>query len=385
MSGPLTGIKVIELGGIGPSPYCGMLLGDLGADVIRIERASQVASNGQPVSVHLRNRRSVALNLRSQEGRDIVMRLLDGADACTEGFRPGVTERLGLGPDQVLKRNPALVYGRMTGWGQDGPLAQAAGHDINYVALTGALHAIGPTGGQPVAPMNVLGDFAGGGLFLAFGLLAAILNARESGVGQVVDMAMIDGVSSLVSTFSFYRKIGMFPDDGPGTSQLSGAAHYYGVYETADGKFISIGSLEPQFYAELIERAGLDKATFDGAGFAPGREDRAQWPLLKAELARVFAGKTRDQWCEILEGSDVCFAPVLGLSEAGEHPHHKARGTYVDVEGELQNAPVPRFSRTVPEPPRPGQAMGSDTRAVLGEIGIDEDEFARLQSAGVIA
>ncbi len=384
MTGPLAGIRVIELGGIGPSPYCGMLLADLGADVIRIERASQPRQTAIPSSPHFRNRRSIALNLRTDEGKEIVLRLLKKADACTEGFRPGVAERMGIGPDDALKANPKLVYGRMTGWGQEGPLAMAAGHDINYVALSGALHAIGPTGGQPVPPMNALGDFAGGGLFLAFGLLAAILHARQSGEGQVVDMAMIDGVASLISSFTYYRDIGMFPDDGPGTSQLGGAAHYYGVYETADGKFISIGSLEPQFYAELIKRAGLDEVTFAAAGFAPGSEDRSKWPKLRQALAEVFSSRTRDEWCAILEGTDVCFAPVLGLSEVGQHSHHLARSTYVDVGGEIQNAPAPRFSRTPADNPRPAPPAGCDTRAVLQELGIDETEIDRLREAGVI-
>jgi alpha-methylacyl-CoA racemase len=385
MAGPLNGIRVIELGGIGPTPYCGMLLADLGADVIRIERASDLGHGPLRNDPHMRNRRSIALNFKSPDAIDIALRLFETADAVTEGFRPGVAERLGLGPDVALGRNPRLVYGRMTGWGQDGPLAQAAGHDINYVALSGALHAIGPTGGKPTVPLNLVGDFGGGGLFLAFGILAAILEARSSGLGQVVDAAMIDGAASLMSAFAFYRAAGMFPDDGPGTAQLSGGAHYYDVYETSDGKFISIGSLEPQFYRELIAKLELDEADFGAMGFAPGREDAARWPRLKTIIAERFRTRTRDEWCALMEGSDVCFAPVLGFGEAPDHPHHKARGTYVEVGGHIQQAPGPRFNRTPADPPRPKARAGADTAGVLAGIGIDQEEFARLKDAGVLS
>ncbi len=385
MAGPLAGIRVIELGGIGPSPYCGMLLADLGAEVIRIERASDTGDAPLRNDPHMRGRRSIALNFKTPEAIELALRLFETADVVTEGFRPGVAERLGLGPEVALTRNPRLVYGRMTGWGQDGPLAQAAGHDINYVALSGALHAIGPTGGKPVVPLNLVGDFGGGGLFLAFGLLAGIIEARRSGKGQVVDAAMIDGAASLMSAFAFYRAAGMFADDGPGSSPLSGGAHYYDVYETADGKYVTIGSLEPQFYRDLIARLNLDEAEFGPAAFAPGREDAAQWPRLKAIVAERFRSKTRAEWCALLEGSDVCFAPVLGFAEAPDHPHHLARGTYVEVGGHVQQAPAPRFSRTPAAPPRPKPRAGADTAAVLGELGIDAGEIARLGAAGILA
>lgn len=384
MTGPLSGLRVVELGGIGPTPYCGMLLGDLGADVIRIERASD--HGGAPLrnDPHMRNRRSIALNVKAPEAVEIVLRLLESADACTEGFRPGVTERLGMGPEVALARNPRLVYGRMTGWGQDGPLAQAAGHDINYAALTGALHAIGPTGGKPVVPLNLLGDFGGGGLFLAFGLLAAVIEARQSGKGQVIDMAMVDGVASLMSAFSFYRAAGMFADDGPGSSPLSGGAHYYDIYETSDGKYVSIGSLEPQFYRELITRLDLDEDVFAKAVFAPGREDTSRWPALKAIVAERFRTRTRAEWCTAMEGSDVCFAPVLGFGEAPDHPHAIARQSYIDVGGHLQNAPAPRFGRTTPSSPQPKPRAGADSAHILAELGLDADECDRLRDAGIV-
>jgi alpha-methylacyl-CoA racemase len=384
MAGPLAGIRVIEMGGIGPAPYCGMLLGDLGAEVIRIERVSDRGTAPLRNDPHLRNRRSVALNLKAPEAVELILRLFETADACTEGFRPGVAERLGFGPEVALARNPRLVYGRMTGWGQDGPLAQAPGHDINYIALTGALHAIGPTGGKPVPPMNLLGDFGGGGLFLAFGLLAAMMEARRSGQGQVVDAAMVDGVASIASALTFYREAGIMPDDGPGTSALGGAAPYYDVYETSDGQYVSIGSLEPEFYEALVDALELDRDMFGAAAFAPGREDRGCWPALKAIVAERFRTRTRDEWCARLEGGDVCFAPVLRLDEAPVHPHNRARSAYVDVGGYRQNAPAPRFSRTSADPPRAKPRAGADTAAVLAELGIDPGEIARLAARGII-
>lgn len=384
MTGPLQGFRVIELGGIGPSPYCGMLLGDLGADVIRIGRASEPGDTPIRNDPHSRNRRSIALNLKSPEAIELVLKLLDSADACTEGFRPGVAERLGFGPDVALARNPRLVYGRMTGWGQDGPLAQAPGHDINYVALTGALHAIGPVGGKPVVPLNLLGDFGGGGLFLAFGILAALLEAKQSGKGQVIDAAMVDGVSSLMSAFTFYRAVGLFNDDRPGTAPLAGGAHYYDTYETSDGKYISIGSLEPEFYKALIEELALDPALFGDAVFRPRPEGDPRWPELKAIVAAKFFEKTRDEWCAQLEGGQVCFAPVLTHEEAQHHPHNVARGVYVDVGDHRQNAPAPRFSRTPPSSPRPPRHKGEDSRAVLAELGIDDTAFDRLVAARIV-
>ncbi|MEY2756655.1 MAG: hypothetical protein RIR33_433 [Pseudomonadota bacterium] len=383
MTGPLDGLRVVELGGIGPTPYCGMLLGDLGADVIRIERASSSSSavRGNP---HMRNRRSIALNLRTSRGAEMALRLLERSDACTEGFRPGVAERLGFGPDEALGRNPRLVYGRMTGWGQDGPLAQAPGHDINYVALTGALHAIGPVGGKPTPPLNLLGDFGGGGLFLAFAILAGVLEARRSGRGQVVDMAMVDGVASLMSAFAFYRSVGMFDDERPGANLLGGAAHYYDVYETKDGKYVSVGALEPEFYAAFVQALELDRAVFGDAVFSPARASDPRWPMLKAIVAEKFRTRTQAEWCALLEGSDICFAPVLAFSDAPKHPHNVARNTYVDVGGSLQNAPTPRFVRTPAAPPEVARLAGQDSKDILEEIGVSGAEFDELVAEKVV-
>jgi alpha-methylacyl-CoA racemase len=360
-----------------------MLLGDLGADVIRIERASSSSSavRGNP---HMRNRRSIALNLRTSRGAEMALRLLERSDACTEGFRPGVAERLGFGPDEALGRNPRLVYGRMTGWGQDGPLAQAPGHDINYVALTGALHAIGPVGGKPTPPLNLLGDFGGGGLFLAFAILAGVLEARRSGRGQVVDMAMVDGVASLMSAFAFYRSVGMFDDERPGANLLGGAAHYYDVYETKDGKYVSVGALEPEFYAAFVQALELDRAVFGDAVFSPARASDPRWPMLKAIVAEKFRTRTQAEWCALLEGSDICFAPVLAFSDAPKHPHNVARNTYVDVGGSLQNAPTPRFVRTPAAPPEVARLAGQDSKDILEEIGVSGAEFDELVAEKVV-
>jgi alpha-methylacyl-CoA racemase len=383
MTGPLTGLRVVELGGIGPTPYCGMLLGDLGAEVIRIERAS---SNADAVrrNPHMRNRRSIALNLKSDRAVELVLRLLARADACTEGFRPGVAERLGFGPDVALSANRRLVYARMTGWGQTGPLAQAPGHDINYVALTGALHAIGPSGGKPTVPLNLVGDFGGGGLFLAFAILAGVLEARQSGQGQVIDAAMVDGVASLMSAFGYYRSVGLFNDERPGANPLGGAAHYYDVYETKDGKYVSIGSLEPEFYEALMQALDLDRTLFEGAAFKPARTNDPRWPELKAIIAERFLQRTQAQWCALLEGGDVCFSPVLAFSDAPKHPHNLARNAYVDVGGSLQNAPAPRFSRTPAAPPAAAPLAGHDNREILAEIGVSDEEFADLVAEKVV-
>jgi len=385
MAGPLHGIRVIELGGIGPAPYCGMLLADLGAEVVRVERPGAGASL-QFNDPHLRNRRSIALNLKAPAAAELVLKLFESADACTEGFRPGVVERLGFGPEAALARNPRLVYGRMTGWGQEGPLAQAAGHDINYIALSGALHAIGVAGGKPAVPLNLIGDFGGGGVFLAFGILAAILSAKTTGKGQVVDAAMIDGAASLMSAYWNYRALGLFDDDGPGTGTLGGGAHYYDVYETKDGRYVSVGALEPPFYQAFVQALGLDEGMFGDAGFAGfgGDADNRPRPELKRIVADAFRTRTRDEWCAIMEGTDICFAPVLGFGEAPGHPHHRARGTYMRVGDHLQNRPAPRFSATPADPPRPKPMPGADTDAVLGELGFDDEAIQALRTAGVI-
>jgi alpha-methylacyl-CoA racemase len=373
--GPLSGFRIIELAGIGPGPFCGMMLSDMGAEVIRVDRLG--AGPGRNQDVLTRNRRSIAVDLKKPEGVDTVLRLVETADALFEGFRPGVTERLGLGPDDCLARNPKLVYGRMTGWGQDGPMAQAAGHDINYIGLSGALHAIGRPGEKPVPPLNLVGDFGGGGMLLAFGLVCGMLEAQKSGKGQVVDAAMVDGAAALMAMFFTMGAAGAFKAER-GTNLLDGGAHFYDTYETADGKHVCIGSIEPQFYALLVEKAGLD-----GERFKP-QMDASQWPALKAELTRVFKTRTRDEWCAIMEGSDVCFAPVLSIFEAPDHPHNRARNSFVELGGVVQPAPAPRFSRTAPAVSHPSRAPGQDTEAVLADCGFSAEEIATLVSQGAV-
>jgi alpha-methylacyl-CoA racemase len=373
--GPLQGIRVLEFAGIGPGPFCAMLLADMGADVVRIDRASSAAGRA-PVDPLLRGRRSIAVDLKQPEAIEAVLRLVAGADALVEGFRPGVMERLGLGPDVCLARNPKLVYGRMTGWGQEGPMAQAAGHDINYIALAGALEGIGRAGQPPLPPLNLVGDFGGGGMLLAFGVLAGLLEQKRSGKGQVVDAAMVDGAALLMSMFWGMRHIGMW-SDVRGTNLLDTGAHFYEVYECADGKYISLGSIEPQFYAELVKLAELDPAEFP-------QLDRAGWPELKRKLAAVFKRKTRADWCRIMEGSDVCFAPVLTMSEAPAHPHNVARRTFIDVAGVTQPAPAPRFSRTAPEVSRPPARPGEHGEDVLASFGFSAQEIRKLRESKAI-
>ncbi|MCH2097042.1 MAG: CoA transferase, partial [Pseudomonadales bacterium] len=316
--------------------------------------------------------------LKNPKGVETVLRLVEGADGLFEGFRPGVTERLGLGPDDCMARNEKLVYGRMTGWGQDGPMAQAAGHDINYIGLSGALHAIGRNGESPVPPLNLVGDFGGGGMLLAYGMVCALLEATRSGKGQVVDAAMVDGAASLMAMFFTFAAQGGFTDQR-GTNLLDGGAHFYDTYETADGEHVCIGSIEPQFYALLVEKAGLDPETF-----AP-QMDRAAWPDLKAKLAEVFKAKTREEWREIMEGTDVCFAPVLSIFEAPEHPHNKARSTFVEVDGIMQPAPSPRFSRTEAAIRGAAPAAGADSAGVLADFGFSADEIEALTAAGAVS
>ena len=374
--GPLSGIRIIELAGIGPGPFCGMMLSDMGAEVIRVDRPAP--GRPAPKDVLVRNRRSIAVDLKNPKGVETVLRLVEGADGLFEGFRPGVTERLGLGPDDCMARNEKLVYGRMTGWGQDGPMAQAAGHDINYIGLSGALHAIGRNGESPVPPLNLVGDFGGGGMLLAYGMVCALLEATRSGKGQVVDAAMVDGAASLMAMFFSFAAQGGFTDQR-GTNLLDGGAHFYDTYETADGEHVCIGSIEPQFYALLVEKAGLDPETF-----AP-QMDRAAWPDLKAKLAEVFKAKTREEWREIMEGTDVCFAPVLSIFEAPEHPHNKARSTFVEVDGIMQPAPSPRFSRTEAAILGAAPAAGADSAGVLADFGFSADEIEALTAAGAVS
>ena len=375
--GPLAGVKIIELAGIGPGPFCGMMLADMGAEVIRIDRAGGGLGGAIPNDIMNRGRRSIAVNLKSQEGVDVVLRLCEQADIIFEGFRPGVAERLGVGPEQCMAKNPKIVYGRMTGWGQDGPMANAAGHDINYISLTGALHAIGRKGERPVPPLNLVGDFGGGAMYLAFGLVCALFEAQKSGKGQVVDAAMVDGAASLMSMFWTFKNMGMHVEERE-SNMLDGATHFYDTYETKDGKYISLGSIEPQFYRLLIEKAELDAAKF-----APQMVN-AKWSELKAELTAVFKSKTRDEWCDIMEGTDVCFAPVLSLSEAPEHPHMKARQTFVEMDGVTQPAPAPRFSRTSPELTTSSRRAGEDTTTVLSDFGFDASEIEDLKAKGAV-
>ena len=323
--GPLKGLKIIEMAGIGPGPFCGMVLADLGAEVIRVDRASAAGSGSRQEPAN-RGKRSIAVDLKSTEGVEVVLKLVEGADAIFEGFRPGVMERLGLGPDICLERNKKIVFGRMTGWGQDGPLADAAGHDINYISLSGALAAIGRPDSPPVPPLNLIGDFGGGGMLLALGLVSALFEARGSGEGQVVDAAMTDG-SALLMTMLYSMKGSGFWQESKGSNLLDGGAHFYDTYECKDGKYISIGSIEPQFYKLLRELADLDDPIYDN------QMTRDNWPDLKADITKVFLNKTRDEWCDLMEGTDVCFAPVLSMWEAPKHPHNLARKTFIELEG----------------------------------------------------
>ena len=379
-TGPLAGIKVVEIAGIGPGPFCAMMLADMGAEVLRVDRTAEadIGFAGDPrKSLLNRGRRSVAVDLKNAAGIGAVKRLVAGADALIEGFRPGVMERLGLGPDECLAANPRLVYGRMTGWGQAGPIAHAAGHDINYIALSGVLHAIGRHGGPPVPPLNLVGDFGGGGMYLAFGVVCALLEAGRSGRGQVVDSSMVDGSASLSTAIFGLRAMGIWSEER-GDNILDSGAPWYDVYETKDNKYVAIGSLERRFYGELMRLTGL------AADNPPKQWDRPQWPELRARLATVFKAKTRDEWCAIMEGSDVCFAPVLSYTEALQHPHNRARGTFVEVDGIPQPAPAPRFSRTPPAIQRPPARPGEHTDEALADWGFSAADIAQLRQAGAL-
>jgi alpha-methylacyl-CoA racemase len=373
--GPLTGLKIVEFAGIGPGPFCGMLLSDLGADVVRIDRKG--GRGGAPSDVTARGRRSVALDLKTPEAVETCLKLMEKADAVFEGFRPGVMERLGLGPQAALKRNPKLVYGRMTGWGQTGPYANAAGHDMNYIAITGALHAIG-TVDKPVPPLNLVGDFGGGALYLAFGLLAGVIQARETGKGQVIDCAMSDGAASLMAMFYGFKASGGW-QGGRRNNLLDGGAHFYDTYQCADGKWISIGSIEPQFYALLLEKTGIQDPEF------ARQMDRTAWPQLHDKLAAVIAKRSQAEWCAIMDATDVCFAPVMDLDEAPKHPHNAARQTFVEVAGVTQPAPAPRFSATPGAIQGPPPPIGAHDREALADWGFSASEIDSLAEAGALA
>ena len=361
--GPLTGLKIIEFAGIGPGPFTGMMLADMGADVIVIDRAADVArASKYPRAASNRGKRSIALDLKSTADREVVWTLIESADALIEGFRPGVMERLGFGPEAVEARNPKLVYGRVTGWGQTGPLAQAAGHDINYVALTGVLSTSARQGQAPVIPPTIVGDMAGGAMFLAFGLVCALLEAQKSGFGQVVDAAMIDGVTAMSGLMHQMRSNGYWMDQTE-RNFFSNSSPFYEVFECSDGHYITLGAIEPQFYAQLLRLLNLDDID------PTLQYDARHWPQLKQRMATTIHQKTRAEWQSLLEGTDVCFAPVLSLTEAAEHPHNKSRGLFVDVNGQRQPAPAPRFSRSVARSPSPGALCGEHTAEILAEIG----------------
>jgi alpha-methylacyl-CoA racemase len=372
--GPLAGLRVVELAGIGPGPFAAMLLADLGAEVVRVERPDGGSSIPPERDVLLRGRRSVILDLRRPEGTRAALDLVSRADVFIEGYRPGVAERLGLGPDACLARNPRLVYGRMTGWGQQGPLAHSAGHDISYLAITGALHAIGKRGQAPAIPLNLVGDFAGGSLYLVIGVLAAVLEARQSGHGQVVDAAIVDGAASLTAMMHGLAAIGQWRDER-GVNMLDGGLPWYDVYETADGEYMAVGPLEPKFYAEFARLLGLEGAEAE-------RGDPAAWPGLRDRISAAFAARTRAEWTAVFEGTEACVAPVLGLTEAPRHPHNAARGVFTEVDGVTQPAPAPRFSRTPGAVTRGPVPPGADTRQALTEWGVpDVDGLIRSGAA----
>ncbi len=376
MSGPLSGVRIIEFSGIGPGPFCGMMLADHGAEVIRIDRIGAAMIPNDPLS---RSKQSIALNLKAPEGVDIARKLAASADGIIEGFRPGVMEGIGLGPDDLFNDQPNLVYGRMTGWGQSGPWAKAAGHDINYIALSGVLHTCGRAGEKPTPPVNYVGDFGGGAMMLAFGMVSALLAVRNGAPGQVVDCAMTDGSATLSSLTWGLKAAGLWRDER-GVNLIDTGAHFYDTYETSDEKWISVGAIEPQFYALLREKTGLNAdPEFDA------QNDPSKWPALKTKLAALFLTKTRDEWCALMDNTDACFAPVLSMAEAPAHPHNAARETFIDVGGVMQPAPSPRYSKTQTNTPRPASAVGADSDAVLGAVGIDEEAVRELRAAGVVA
>lgn len=380
MTGPLKGMRIVEMAGIGPGPFCAMMLADMGAEVIRIHQ-----KNSSPLlpilntkyDVLARGRRSMAIDLKMPGAAEGVRQLIDRADALIEGYRPGVMERLGLGPEACLERNPKLVFGRMTGWGQTGKLASAAGHDINYISLSGVLNAIGREGSAPVVPLNLVGDFGGGGLLLAFGIVCAMLEARDSGKGQVVDAAMTDGSALLASSMFGFKAAGIWSNQR-GDNLLDGAAHFYDTYECADGKYVSVGAIEPQFYKLLLQKLGIDDPAFNA------QMDPTAWPALKQRLATVFKTRPRAEWASVFDGTDACCTPILDWDEAVQHEHNRDRNTYVEIEGVTQPAPAPRFSRTIPKVSRPPSRANEHTEAILSEWGVDQALVATLREQGAI-
>jgi len=380
MAGPLSGFKIIEIVGIGPAPFTAMMLADMGADVLRVDRVGGggfLSGGGNRADFLSRSRKSASVNLKDERGVATVLDLLDRADGLIEGMRPGVLERLGLGPEVCLERNPALVYGRMTGWGQTGSYANDVGHDINYAAITGALHSIGRRGQPPTPPVNYLADFGGGGMLMAFGMVTALLERERSGKGQVVDAAMCDGVALLSAAIFGAAQMGAWNPE-PGTNMLDSGSHFYDVYECSDGRYISVGALEPQFYASFLEVIGL------AAEELPHQMDQSAWPALKERVAAIFKTKTRDEWCDAMEGHEVCFAPVLAMSEAPEHSHNKSRGVFIEFEGAMQPAPAPRFDRTPAEIQCGPSAPGAQTGECLEAWGIEPARIEALRAEGVV-
>ena len=375
--GPLKGLQIIEMAGIGPAPFCGMVLSDLGANVIRIDRVTSAGSVSRQEASN-RGKKSIAVDLKTTKGIEVVLNLVEASDALFEGFRPGVMEKLGLGPDVCLQKNKKIVFGRMTGWGQEGPLAFAAGHDINYISLSGVLATIGRPGAPPVPPLNLIGDYGGGGMLLALGLVAALFETKSSGKGQVIDAAMVDGSALLMTMIYTMRGMGLWKDS-LGSNFLDGGAHFYDTYECKDGKYISIASIEPKFYQLLREITPLEDSIFDD------QLSRESWPEQKKALKEIFLKKIQQEWCDLMEGTDICFAPVLNMAEAPEHPHNKARGTFIELEGIVQPAPAPRFSRTVPEVYPAPAYVGEHTEEVLKSIGMQDSDIEDLKASGEVA
>lgn len=380
--GPLKGLKIVEMAGIGPGPFACMMLADMGADVIRVERRGATSFFDPTLDPLGRGRRSIGIDLKKPEGLEVARRLIGGADVLIEGFRPGVMERNGLGPDECLELNPRLVYGRMTGWGQDGPWASMAGHDINYISLSGALNSITRHGGHPVPPLNLVGDFGGGSMFLVAGVLAALFNVQRNGIGQVVDTSMVEGSAYLLTMMYGFLAQGIWQDK-PGTNLLDTGAHFYDVYETSDGLYVSVGAIEGQFYKLLLSLLELDPGSPDGSELG-SQMDRASWSANREHLARVFASKSRDEWAQIFENTDACAAPVLSMTEAPQHPHNISRGSFFERGSVVAPSPAPKFSKTPSEPAQPGSKPGADAQAILCELGYAEDEIAVLRGSEVI-
>jgi len=375
--GPLNGYTVLELAGIGPAPMGCMILADMGAEVIRVERAASAGSESF-IDVSLRGKKSVALNLKDPQGVETLLRMVENADVLVDPYRPGVCEKLGIGPQVCQARNPRLIFARMTGWGQEGPLAKSAGHDINYISITGALYATGPKDAKPVLPLNLVGDMGGGGMLLVTGVLAALLETASSGEGQVIDAAMVDGAAQLMWMFHGFQAMGFWDADKRKSNMLDGGAHFYNTYECADGEYVSIGSIEPQFYAELVRLAELPEQDFGN------QNDREQWPAMEDKLAIIMKTKTQAQWCELMEGTDVCFAPVMTFMDAPSHPANVARNTYIEVDGLTQPAPAPRFSRTPSRVEHGAHKVGQDTDQILQAMGFAQKDVTSLRDSGAI-